>query len=103
MVSVGVAVGPDHGRDASTVLRSADVALSVAKRRRGTAVYEAERDPFDLRRPYPKVTADQFVQTRRNFERIPPRDLIRSIPQSLSALELKDAEDFTIVVDSPVR
>jgi len=48
--SVGAAVAPDHGRDAGALLRSADVALSVAKRERGAAVYRADRDPFDLRR-----------------------------------------------------
>jgi len=51
----------------------------------GVVLYEL----LTLRRPYPKVAADQFVQTRRNFERIPPKDLIRSIPTSLSALALK--------------
>jgi len=51
----------------------------------GVVLYEL----LTLRRPYPKVTADQFVQTRRNFERIPPKDLIRSIPTSLSNLALK--------------
>jgi diguanylate cyclase (GGDEF)-like protein len=48
--SVGVAVAPDHGRSAGEVLRSADVALTVAKNTRGTAVYRPDRDPFDLRR-----------------------------------------------------
>jgi serine/threonine protein kinase len=51
----------------------------------GVVLYEL----LTLRRPYPKVTADQFVQTRRNFERIPPKELIRSIPTSLSNLALK--------------
>jgi len=51
----------------------------------GVVLYEL----LTLRRPYPKVTADQFVQTRRHFERIPPKDLIRSIPTSLSNLALK--------------
>jgi diguanylate cyclase (GGDEF)-like protein len=48
--SVGVAVAPEHGRDAASLLRSADVALSVGKRRRSWAVYQPDRDPFDLRR-----------------------------------------------------
>ena len=48
--SVGVAIAPDHGRTAGEVLRSADVALTVAKATRGTALYRADRDPFDLRR-----------------------------------------------------
>jgi diguanylate cyclase (GGDEF)-like protein len=48
--SVGAAVAPLHGDDAGALLRSADVALSVAKADRGVAVYHAGRDPFDLRR-----------------------------------------------------
>jgi diguanylate cyclase (GGDEF)-like protein len=48
--SVGVAVAPEHGRRAEELLRSADVALSVAKGHRGSAVYHPDRDPFDLRR-----------------------------------------------------
>ncbi|HEY8208931.1 MAG TPA: protein kinase [Myxococcaceae bacterium] len=51
----------------------------------GVVLYEL----LTLRRPYPKVTADQFVQTRRNFDRIPPRNLIPSLPESLSALAMK--------------
>ena len=48
--SVGAAVAPQHGTDAAALLRSADVALAVAKGDRGVAVYRADRDPFDLRR-----------------------------------------------------
>jgi diguanylate cyclase (GGDEF)-like protein len=48
--SVGAAVAPEHGRDAGALLRSADVALAVAKGDRSVAVYHAARDPFDLRR-----------------------------------------------------
>ncbi|HUP84072.1 MAG TPA: bifunctional diguanylate cyclase/phosphodiesterase [Acidimicrobiales bacterium] len=48
--SVGIAVGPEHGRTASELLRSADIALSTAKTDRGTALYRPDRDPFDLRR-----------------------------------------------------
>ena len=48
--SVGAALAPIHGRDAGEVLRSADVALTLAKRTRGTALYRPDRDPFDLRR-----------------------------------------------------
>jgi diguanylate cyclase (GGDEF)-like protein len=48
--SVGAALAPAHGDDAGALLRSADVALSVAKGERGVAVYSPRRDPFDLRR-----------------------------------------------------
>jgi diguanylate cyclase (GGDEF)-like protein len=48
--SVGAAVAPQHGDDAGALLRSADVALSVAKGDRGVAVYRPDRDPYDLRR-----------------------------------------------------
>jgi serine/threonine-protein kinase len=42
-----------------------------------------------LRRPYPKVAAAEFVQTRRTYERIPPRDYNRQVPPALSALCLQ--------------
>jgi diguanylate cyclase (GGDEF)-like protein/PAS domain S-box-containing protein len=43
--SVGVAVYPEHGSDAQTLMRHADSAMYVAKRSGGgTAVYSAERD-----------------------------------------------------------
>ncbi len=48
--SVGAAVAPQHGHTANALLRSADVALSVAKTHHGVAVYRSDRDPFDLRR-----------------------------------------------------
>jgi len=43
--SIGVAVFPEHGLDAQTLLRRADVAMYVAKRgRRGAVVYTSEHD-----------------------------------------------------------
>jgi diguanylate cyclase (GGDEF)-like protein/PAS domain S-box-containing protein len=43
--SIGIATCPDHGADAVTLLRCADVAMYVAKRGGGgAAVYEAEQD-----------------------------------------------------------
>jgi predicted signal transduction protein with EAL and GGDEF domain len=45
--SIGIALGPEHGRDADTLLRRADVAMYVAKRARsGYVVYAAEQDQF---------------------------------------------------------
>ncbi|MEA2646569.1 MAG: hypothetical protein QOE92_1652 [Chloroflexota bacterium] len=44
-LSIGIAQFPDHGRDAETLMRRADVAMYVAKRNKtGCAVYSAEQD-----------------------------------------------------------
>jgi diguanylate cyclase (GGDEF)-like protein len=44
-VSVGVALYPDHGEDATTLIRHADIAMYVAKRNSlGHSVYEASQD-----------------------------------------------------------
>ena len=49
--SVGVALAPGHGLDASTLVRRADVAMYVAKRARsGVEVYAAEDDVFNAER-----------------------------------------------------
>ncbi len=43
--SIGIAVYPDHGQDAQTLLRHADVAMYIAKRsRRGYAVYATQQN-----------------------------------------------------------
>ena len=47
-MSIGVATFPDHGENADTVLRHADVAMYQAKETRaGTAVYDPEQDLND--------------------------------------------------------
>ena len=44
-LSIGIAQFPDHGRDAETLLRRADVAMYVAKRNKtGLAIYSHEQD-----------------------------------------------------------
>jgi diguanylate cyclase (GGDEF)-like protein len=49
--SVGIAVLPQHGPDADTLLRCADVAMYVAKRSgQGVAVYSPEQDQHSLSR-----------------------------------------------------
>lgn len=47
--SIGISLFPDHGSDAGTLMRRADVAMYVAKRsRRGFAVYESTQDQHSL-------------------------------------------------------
>jgi diguanylate cyclase (GGDEF)-like protein len=49
--SVGIALSPDHGDDATTLLQRADVALYTAKEHRGTyACYRPERDLHSVER-----------------------------------------------------
>jgi len=49
--SVGIALYPEHGDDAPTLLRRADIAMYLAKRgRRGYAVYAPEQDEHSPRR-----------------------------------------------------
>jgi diguanylate cyclase (GGDEF)-like protein len=46
--SIGIATYPEHGDDADTLLRHADVAMYIAKEARaGTAIYAAEQDVND--------------------------------------------------------
>ena len=50
--SIGIALYPEHGADAETLLQRADVAMYVAKSERtGLALYAAETDPYDARPP----------------------------------------------------
>lgn len=50
-VSIGIGVFPEHGQDASTLLRHADVALSMAKQGSGgVEFYAASRDEHSLAR-----------------------------------------------------
>lgn len=49
--SIGIALYPDHGLDAEVLLRSADVAMYVAKRRGETcAVYSSDQDHYSPER-----------------------------------------------------
>jgi len=48
--SLGIAVHPQHGQDAETMIMRADIAMYVAKRNRlGYAFYEATADNYDTR------------------------------------------------------
>jgi diguanylate cyclase (GGDEF)-like protein/PAS domain S-box-containing protein len=49
--SIGISLFPDHGDDAETLLRRADLAVLLAKRETGSCVvYSALCDPYDPRR-----------------------------------------------------
>lgn len=49
--SIGIALFPNHGRNAATLMQRADVAMYYAKRHKaGFAVYSADIDPHSLRR-----------------------------------------------------
>lgn len=49
--SIGIAIYPKHGEDASTLLRHADVAMYVAKKQtKGSFIYQPDRDPHSPRR-----------------------------------------------------
>jgi diguanylate cyclase (GGDEF)-like protein len=49
--SIGIALQPDHGDDASTLLRRADVAMYQAKRGgTGIETYDPDRDPYSAER-----------------------------------------------------
>lgn len=49
-VSIGVALYPEHGADASELMRGADVAMYVAKRDRSTvSVYDVDKDHHSVR------------------------------------------------------
>ena len=49
--SIGIAMGPQHGKDTDTLIQHADVAMYLAKEARaGTAVYETERDHYSPER-----------------------------------------------------
>ncbi len=49
--SIGITLFPDHGKDADTLIRRADVAMYHAKNKGcGYYIYEAEADPYSMRR-----------------------------------------------------
>jgi diguanylate cyclase (GGDEF)-like protein len=48
--TIGIAIAPDHGEDASTLLQRADVAMYAAKQGAGIELYTSERDHYSPRR-----------------------------------------------------
>jgi diguanylate cyclase (GGDEF)-like protein len=76
-VSIGIALYPDHGADAETLLRRADVAMYVAKRGgTGYAMYTTDQDPYnptrlsligDLRRAIEQETLVLHYQPKLSY------------------------------------
>lgn len=48
--NIGIALSPEHGVDAATLLRKADVAMDAAKQDGQVAIYAPERDPHSAAR-----------------------------------------------------
>jgi EAL domain-containing protein (putative c-di-GMP-specific phosphodiesterase class I) len=48
--SIGIALAPQHGTDAATLMKRADIAMYEAKQSTGVGVYEAESDDLSVRR-----------------------------------------------------
>jgi diguanylate cyclase (GGDEF)-like protein len=48
--SIGIAVAPQHGNDAATLMKRADISMYEAKQGTGVGVYEAESDDLSVRR-----------------------------------------------------
>ncbi len=63
--SIGIAVSPQHGSTAETLLQRADVALYVAKRSgNGAALYRTEDDPYDPSRVVLQADLRQAIVRR---------------------------------------
>jgi diguanylate cyclase (GGDEF)-like protein/PAS domain S-box-containing protein len=59
--SIGIALFPEHGGDAETLMRHADVAMYLAKESRGRyAIYASEQDPYS---PTRLARADELRRT----------------------------------------
>jgi diguanylate cyclase (GGDEF)-like protein len=48
--SIGIALAPQHGTDAATLMKRADISMYEAKQSTGVGVYEAESDDLSVRR-----------------------------------------------------
>jgi diguanylate cyclase (GGDEF)-like protein len=64
--SIGIAVSPEHGSAAETILQRADVAMYAAKRSGGTyALYRQEDDPYDPDRLALRTDLRKAIDERR--------------------------------------
>ncbi len=86
--SIGIAIYPDHGEDATTLARHADIAMYVAKRARsGYSVYAADHGAYPPVRP-PLIAAlgAAIDQLELLLHYQPIVDLRSGVPDSVEAL-----------------
>jgi diguanylate cyclase (GGDEF)-like protein/PAS domain S-box-containing protein len=86
--SIGIATYPEHGEDATTLARHADIAMYVAKRARsGSSVYAADHGPYPPVRP-PLIAAlgAAIDQLELLLHYQPIVDLRSGVPESVEAL-----------------
>lgn len=86
--SIGIAVYPEHGEDATTLARNADIAMYVAKRARtGYSVYAPEHGAYPSARPPLIATLGAAIdQLELLLHYQPIVDLRTGEPQSVEAL-----------------
>lgn len=78
-LSIGIAQYPEHGRDAETLMRRADVAMYVAKRTKsGYAVYSSEQDEHSAGRLALMGELRQAIRTRQLVLHYQPKVDFRS-------------------------
>lgn len=63
--AIGVAISPDHGRDAATLLRHADVAMYQSKESHTVELYDAARDQASARRLALAVELREAIEQER--------------------------------------
>ncbi|HEY9287286.1 MAG TPA: diguanylate cyclase, partial [Candidatus Dormibacteraeota bacterium] len=86
--SIGIAVYPEHGEDATTLTRNADIAMYVAKRARtGYSVYAPDQGTYPpMRQPLISTLGAAIDQLELLLHYQPIVDVRTGVPQSVEAL-----------------